>query len=237
MVSSKEQEQQNAKKRVSAVLVGAGGVASYFLPVFLKTFNVTNLKIYDEDILEPRNLDRQHFNPNDVGRNKAEALLDHLSHTMAHHMPENVEVEDVYFTHGFDCSDYDFIICMADNHPARKACIEEAMDSRIGCYIACNQYFDSMAYYYHPDVTPIPFERYPEIETEEGGDPIRCTGEVQESTPQLAIANFSSAAKVLELMWIYENVEPTIPQDDPFKLPYELESRLSGPKCLQITNM
>lgn len=227
---------EQTKPTINAVLVGAGGTASYFLPVFLKTYNIKKLTIYDNDILEKHNIDRQHFDPKFIGKNKAEALLSTIRRSIR--LPK-VEINDRYFHFGEtsfregEHSENTIIICMADNHPARLACLKTADEFSMGCYIACNEYFDSMAYYYKPGVTPDPRERYPEILTSKAGDPIRCTGEALVSAPQLATANLSSAAKVLELMWTYLKVMPEL-KSSRYKVPYELETRMSGAFCKQL---
>jgi len=223
------------KPPFTATLVGAGGVASYFLPVFLKTFDITQLTIFDKDILETHNLDRQHFNPKHVGKSKAASLMSTIKGFLGGHYPNRVTIKERYFLEGEDIENSDIIICMADNHPARLACLRTADEYDIECFIACNEYYDSMAYFYKPGFTEDPRLRYPEILTSTEGDPIRCTGDALESTPQLAIANMSSAAKVLELMWTHLVVMPQL-QDDIYTVPYELESRMAGSFCKQLTN-
>lgn len=71
---------------LNTTIVGAGGVASWFLPQYIKTiynykekngFNVTfNIYLIDNDRVEEKNLLRQNFIPEDVGKNKAEVLAE-----------------------------------------------------------------------------------------------------------------------------------------------------------------
>lgn len=78
----------------SVVIFGAGGVTSWFLPQLIKIFYNFNQKIYgnnidlapeinitlvDGDICEHKNLLRQNFIPEDVGKNKAEVLAKRYS--------------------------------------------------------------------------------------------------------------------------------------------------------------
>lgn len=71
----------------SIYFFGAGGVASWFLPQFIKTLHNYCVKnrtldteytiyIYDNDVVEEKNVLRQNFIPEDVGKNKAEVLSD-----------------------------------------------------------------------------------------------------------------------------------------------------------------
>ena len=64
------------KSTLNIIAVGAGGVASYLFPALSKTFNLSGYLI-DGDKLEKHNLDRQMFNPQDVGKFKAESLIKH----------------------------------------------------------------------------------------------------------------------------------------------------------------
>lgn len=72
------------------IIIGAGGVTSWFLSVFLKMLyskyvavrdSITsnpeiNIYIYDYDVVEQKNTLRQNFIQEDVGRNKAEVLAE-----------------------------------------------------------------------------------------------------------------------------------------------------------------
>lgn len=64
-------------------MVGAGGTGSYVLPMLLETYEQSRSQVkdivcvIDGDILEERNLNRQAFYLDDIGLNKAEALVKH----------------------------------------------------------------------------------------------------------------------------------------------------------------
>lgn len=64
-------------------IVGAGGVASWLLPQLLKILYTTQkpwrIKIFDQDTVEHKNILRQNFIPEDVGKNKAEVLAERYS--------------------------------------------------------------------------------------------------------------------------------------------------------------
>jgi molybdopterin/thiamine biosynthesis adenylyltransferase len=185
-------------------MIGAGGVASYLLPVLLKTFKPTQLTIIDKDVLEERNLDRQLFEPMLVGSNKAEALVT----TVIPRGSLEVSVIQDWFSLTTEVpSDIDLIICVADNHMARRDAMTAALNLGVNCYIGGNEYVDSQAWAFRPEFADTPKDprvRYPAILTSDEGSPIRCTGEAQEASPQLAMANFHCAAKILHLMWVWE---------------------------------
>lgn len=156
------------------------------------------LTIFDRDILELRNLDRQLFNQNSVGKYKAMELMKHARIRGARAVTE-------WFTDAtpLNPTDHDLIICVADNHPARNAALTQAERLKIPAIIGGNEYYDSQAYLYVPEKTKDPRETYPEISTQKSGDPISCQGEEQEIHPQLALANFRCASHIADLLWLY----------------------------------
>lgn len=192
------------------LIIGAGGVASYMLPVLLKTFHPENLTIVDKDTLEERNLDRQMFRKEDIGKNKAKALVEIIDFNNTY--GSNPTVIEKWFDEETGLPEgVDAIFCCADNHKARYAARLAAERLGVFAYIGGNEYVDSQAIVYHRDWigTDRDFlKKYPTIATDETGSPTRCTGEVQEASPQLAMANFHCAAKLLHLAWIYERYLP-----------------------------
>jgi molybdopterin/thiamine biosynthesis adenylyltransferase len=214
------------------LIIGAGGVASYLLPVLLKTFRPQALTIVDKDVLEERNLDRQMFDPKQVGESKAHALW-------GMHCADGTRIDDEVIHDWFSDSTVipegvDAIICCADNHEARYAAIKRAYTLNCYAYIGGNEYLDSQAFAYHPSWIGTPRDptvRYPEIKTSKEGSPFRCTGDAQIASPQLAIANFSCAAKILHLLWVYERWLPEhrheLEQSTLERLPYELFTSLT----------
>lgn len=202
------------------VIIGAGGVASYLLPVLLKSFKPSSITIVDKDTLEQRNLDRQMFRATDVGKNKAEALMGTVlginpilsKHNTFTQAGLTVRVIKEWFTSAMALpEDTDAIICVADNHMARHAALTVADERGIMAYVGGNEYLDSQAFAYHPEWKGSkrdPLVRNPNIATDESGSPFRCTGDAQEASPQLAVANLNCAAKLLHLMWVYERWLP-----------------------------
>ena len=223
------------------LIIGAGGVASYLLPVLLKTFRPEALTIVDKDILEERNLDRQLFDAAHIGINKAEALVQTVF-PKQDEIPVNIIA--AWFTDMLDLPEgIDCIICVADNHLARKHALERADALRIPCFIGGNEYLDNEAYAYYPHwkgTDADPRTRYPEIVSTDGEDsPAACTGVAQQSSPQLAVANIGCAAKLLHLLWVWTRfvpANPTLTLESINALPYELFTGLSRNNALSITN-
>lgn len=186
------------------LIIGAGGVTSYLLPVLLKTFKPENLTIVDKDELEERNLDRQMFDEEQIGMNKATALIEkHWDKKTP-----GIKVIPEWFSLGLPVPEgIDAIFCCADNHMARYAAMQKADELKCYAYIGGNEYVDSQALVHHPRFKGTErdlLRKYPNIATDETGSPFRCTGEIQEASPQLAMANFHCAAKLLHLAWVYE---------------------------------
>jgi molybdopterin/thiamine biosynthesis adenylyltransferase len=180
------------------LIIGAGGVTSYLIEPLFKSFDIVGLTIMDGDTLEERNLDRQLFDASLIGYNKAVALAET-------HRQYSVSALPKYLKNPEDISgDYDLIICNVDNHPARRTALEVADRKEIPIILSGNEYFDSQVMLYLPNWRggdADPRVKFPEILTDDYGDPTSCQGEEQEIHPQLAIANFSAASLALDMLW------------------------------------
>lgn len=205
-------------------IVGCGGVGSWLAPSLCLLTSPKQIVLHDGDVLEPKNLNRQLFTLHDIGRNKAEALADKYG----------CGAEGKYFAAGnHEFLEDDWIICCADNNPARMNCIMQTDNSACHLIVAANEKTSAEAYYHDPDTDgiPHPLDYYPEIETDHANDPraaaIGCTGEAQQQTPQLVSANFMAAslAQWLFVLWAIE-----VPKLDPQSithLPYKLVANAS----------
>jgi hypothetical protein len=185
------------------LIVGAGGVSSWLVPLLLKTAPFgTILQVIDGDLLEERNLDRQMFHVEHLGWNKAEALAD--IHKIWY-LPEYLRRESGFLQNQDRCEG---IFCCADNHPARKLVLE-LVDEGFAPWaiIGGNEYTDSEAYMYKADWKGCPFDPrifYAEILEDESGDPLNpfaCQGVAQIAHPQLALANYLAAGFMVHLYW------------------------------------
>jgi molybdopterin/thiamine biosynthesis adenylyltransferase len=196
------------KPELKVLIIGAGGVASYLLPVLNKTFELSGM-LYDADILEEHNLDRQIFDANDIGVNKAHALLTHNMITEVKPVMEYFS-EDSLIDNWKELieSEIQLIICVADNHRARRDALAVGDRLNLPVFIAANALSTSQAYVYLPDWIAEPQDprvRYPELLTEDGGSPLSCQGDAQESTPQLAIANQIASSFLCWLIWLWKD--------------------------------
>lgn len=202
------------KPILSPMIIGAGGVASYLLPVLIKSFELFDAKIWDGDTLEERNLDRQLFSPVLVGRNKAQALVATLE--------ADIEPVTMYFNGHQPHTGCNVIICVADNNTARKNAIEAAEAHKLPCILGGNEYFDAEAMLFLPHWAGSPKDprvAHPEILTDRTGNPLSCQGAAQEASPQLAIANDICASFILHMLWVLF----TASEDELAYIPHEIQ--------------
>ncbi len=84
------------EKRI--LVIGCGGLAHAALPYLLSS-GIGNVTLFDGDVVETSNLNRQHlFSPNDIGRNKALVLKEYC---VRHFPSANINCEERMFD-GFD---------------------------------------------------------------------------------------------------------------------------------------
>jgi hypothetical protein len=205
---------QVIKKQMKLLIVGAGGVASWLVPLLRKTVPPgSEILVMDGDLLEPRNLDRQMFPESYLGWNKAEALADLYKISYS---PEYLSPDSVCLSNG---ANVEGIFCCADNHPARASTLELVDQGKAKwAIIGGNEYTDSEAYAYQAPWKGTQFDPrvfYPEINTDESGDPLNplaCQGVAQIGHPQLALANYLAAGFMAHLYWFttYHGHEVTL---------------------------
>ena len=220
------------KKDLNVLIIGAGGVASYMLPALRRSFNLSGV-IFDGDILEERNLDRQLFDKKDIGDSKAGSLIKLNKLDEVKYLPEYFH-EESWEDHEslLHRADIQLMICLVDNHPARKAALQSADERQIPCLIAANEYATSQVMYYLPSWKDTPLDprvKYPEILTADRGDPLGCQGEEAiEATPQLAIANqvAASLGNLMIYLWHDKFSNITLAESMEF-LPIEYQTNYS----------
>lgn len=195
-------------------VIGAGGGASYLLPYLIKTTQLQpEFFVVDADILEERNLDRQMFRPADLGRYKAEALVDKV---LENEPNANIRAINRWFNSGFEVEEDSLIISCVDNHPARKAILEVADRMCCDVIMGGNEYTDVEALFYTSEwrgTSKDPRVRFPELLTDTADDPTRpegCQGEATVKNPQLALANFGAAYLIGRLLWFWYQKAPSL---------------------------
>lgn len=192
-------------------IIGAGGVGSYLLPTLLRTIrnhakpeDSPHVILIDGDKLEKRNMERQLFDDSDIGKFKADALREKY---VGYYPRMSVVTE--FFTGGEEIQPDTLLIVCVDNHPGRMRALSAANRANCKVILCGNGYTDAEAMFYNPawqGTALDPLKYYPEIATTETGDPLQpagCTGEAQQATPQLAIANYMAAAHALHLLWFW----------------------------------
>lgn len=185
-------------------LIGVGGVGSWLLPQLMKLSSKTDHRIhlFDGDRYEQKNLDRQLFPEQFIGRNKAAALAQFHG---CDHTPQ-------YLSAGYiRPAERDWIIVCADNNPARLLALQIADQCNCRVIIAANEYTDAEAYYYEPSYAGTkadPRVFYPAILDDVSDDPLRVgagCAEQATSSPQLVVSNVAAAAYAAQLYWLHQN--------------------------------
>jgi predicted dinucleotide-utilizing enzyme len=101
-------------------IVGCGGIGSYFIRGLselikkdisgLDRVNVMGVDLFDNDIVEEKNLSYQNFDIEDLGRNKAEVMAERTGYKA---IPEKIEIPE-------QVSGYDLVILAVDNNEVRN---------------------------------------------------------------------------------------------------------------------
>jgi hypothetical protein len=181
--------------------------------------------LVDGDTLETKNLDRQLFDADQVGQNKATALAAKYG---CHARPE-------WFTPGqLRLHRSDWLLCLVDNHRTRRDALAVADESGCQVILAANETHSAEAYYYRrawAGTRRDPRVYYPELGTDASGDPraaaIGCTGEAQLQHRQLVSANFMAAALAEHLFVLWHFKAPAFEAETVGTLPFKFVANLS----------
>lgn len=210
---------------MKAIIVGCGGVGSFLVPAMAKLLKPENIILVDGDKLEAKNMDRQLFNEEHIGRFKAEALGEKYG---CHSVNEWYSME--LMAHDPE----DWLMGCVDNHPARAAVLAACDFNKCSAIFGANETLSAEAYLYKPDWRASkldPRVYYPEIIKVTTGDPragaIGCTGEAQEENRQLVTANFMAAALMQHLFVAHALEGPRLKEYAIKSLPHRLGSSLS----------
>jgi len=221
--------------------MGIGGTGSYLVPCIVKTVAYTpqlkehTICLYDGDNLEARNLERQNFGTRNIKLNKAKAMFRNISRSSNKIESEQLIFLPIYFTPQVKLltDETNILICCADNHTARLACLTQCDENeQCEAIIAGNSTETAEAYHYsktyrgHPTLDPRILT--PEILLPDPHDPThQCdSAEALEVTPQLAHINMTAATLILKLLWLHFVLKPEI--TDP-------EALVSLPTRLTVT--
>lgn len=195
----------------AVIVVGAGGIGSCLFQDLCRFLPRTiDLHLMDRDVVEGKNLHRQHFSRQDLGRNKAEAL--------AEKAVVAVGLDRVYFHPHYLTSPAQLariagqyrqvvLVGAVDNHPARRVmerfvrrseqpvyCIDCANAERRGEVVAVYGGRAGVAGSFRSELDP-------SVLTDDAGDPtaVSCARRLDEGSIQMLYANRKAAIIALEL--------------------------------------
>lgn len=203
-------------KPTSIIVVGAGGTGSYLLPPLVQynnSFIKAKMYVYDMDIYEAGNLNRQAIDRSDVGFPKAKVMARRYGIQARPYKFELDAIDEEEFV--TDPGACPLFISCADNHKARLDCLAAA-DEHGGAAIICgNETIDAEAYIYYPswhgDSHLDPRVYYPDLLHSANDAPVvHCNSpRAVEKDPQLVVANHHSATFALHLVyyWCREQLE------------------------------
>ncbi len=211
------------------LVVGCGGTGTFFCKEFNRFLaknkdmqrRINSLKVADGDVVEEKNLDRQCFMPEDIGRNKAsvfaEILNDQLedlggTRTMWEAIPSYItsmqKLKEVVSTHcSFSFDNYDanitLIISCVDNNGARLL-LEEYFNQSDDCFLydSGNEFATGEVNFAHrlmgKTISPeksVSFREMKNGDTRQV-DEMSCQ-ELNESAPQHFLTNMTAAQHLL----------------------------------------
>jgi ThiF family len=207
-------------------IIGCGGVGSWLTPAMcLLVGDPSNIIVVDGDKLEQKNLNRQLFTNDDIGRFKAEALAEKYG----------CQGINRYFSSGMlEIDRGDWILCAVDNNLGRAEALKTCDETGCQAIFGCNEVTSAEAYFYasawkSKDSDPRVY--YPNIKTDKSNDPraaaIGCTGEAQIANVQLVSANFMAAALMQHLYVIWAMERRKIKGEAVMYLPHRLRQNLT----------
>ena len=101
-------KRKNKKRKI--MIIGAGGIGSFLIPLLDKT-GLYNITVYDPDVVEIKNITYQNFDEEDVEKFKVKVMDDRYSTVTG----EPYKVLTMKQVKGFD-----LVVCCADNLAVRR---------------------------------------------------------------------------------------------------------------------
>jgi molybdopterin/thiamine biosynthesis adenylyltransferase len=206
-------------------IIGCGGVGSALVPSFCLLRSPADVTLVDGDVIERQNLNRQMFTAEQIGRNKAQALAERYS---CHGISEWYARGKIRHTRA------DWLLCLVDNHRTRLEVLEACDDYGCQAICAANEMHSAEAYYYRRTWKNTPRDPrvyYPELWTDQSGDPRRatigCTGEAQAANRQLVSANLMAAALAEHLYVLWALKAPRLDRETVASLPHKFAANLT----------
>lgn len=189
-------------------VIGVGGTGSHLVGPLLQLLKfhphgTSNVTLIDGDSYEEKNANRQVFDVEHLGENKARATAQRLGHTNVRTIGQYVDREK--FSKILDKfvnkDDRLLVITAVDNHASRKAiinCLDQDGYQNFVLISPGNAYDKGQVVLYVMEDgekrTVHPFDKYPDIANPDGFVPTGqgCAAQAP-STPQLITANMAAA--------------------------------------------
>lgn len=200
-------------------VIGCGGGGSWTVAKLAKV--TKDICLVDGDTLEEKNLDRQLFDADRVGENKAEALAKKylLNHDWDRAALRSAAIPE-YFSLGLGLplQPHDILWCCADNHACRREVLAACDQYDCRAVIAANEEVDFEAYWYEPSwfgTLNDPRVIYTAILTDRSGDPLGPPGCVEHARQvnQLVFANDAASSMACWLWWFHTRERLTMDRD------------------------
>ena len=207
-------------------ICGAGGVGSWLTPALcLLVGDPSNIIVVDGDNLEQKNLNRQLFTNEDIGRFKAECLAEKY----------DCQCINRYFASGMlEIDRGDWIMCCVDNNLGRKEVLATCDATGCRAVFGSNETLSSEAYCYQAswkrsELDPRTY--YPEICTDKSNDPrasaIGCVEAMQNGKVQLVSANIAAASHMLHLYNLWATESTKLNREAKEHLPYRIRQNMT----------
>jgi len=188
-------------------IVGCGGVACCLVTSLLQTaefmLGKPTIHLWDGDKFEKKNIARQFLANGNEGGNKADVFASHFTKLYSGSL---VSHPDWFHQFAHEFIPDSLIICVSDNHAARRYCRDAARDFNVPLISGANETDSGEAWVWLREFegTPAdPWIRYPDLHKDVGVDPIRPVGCASDTAfadnPQIPAGNFMTAAGI---MWL-----------------------------------
>lgn len=197
---------------VCVIIVGVGGIGSSLLQDLVRFLpHMIDIHLFDGDVAEGKNLQRQHFCKKHLGQNKAEALQEvataALGFDRIYAHPEFLDDTQQIHTVARYYQRVILVGCV-DNHPARRVMERFVQETnRATYYVDCanaEHGGEVMAVCREDGVIRGQFrsEIDDTVLTDESGDPTKksCNQQLDEGNVQTLVANRKAAITALELI-------------------------------------
>lgn len=193
------------KKRTinKIAMIGAGGIGCNLAPILSR---LHDLVIVDEDVYEPKNVERQFPALKHKG-NKAEVLAGMISDNTIKKVTFIPEyVRGLTILNHENWTDIDLIVSGVDNNESRRLICMVAEAMEIPAILAGNEHEHGEAHLFVPELYN-PFD-YHEFKIDTHATPWGCNSDaVVDEFPQTPIANFLAGGCAMHILGSWKKVE------------------------------